>query len=83
MWVMSFLGAATSFVEITLAQVYKSKINGEYRGGTPYFTEKGLGLKKVALCFATLTILANGFFLMNIQSNTISASIQQAFGFLL
>lgn len=46
MWVMSFLGAVTSFVEITLAQVYKSKINGEYRGGTPYFIEKGLGLKK-------------------------------------
>lgn len=81
MWVMSFLGAATSFVEITLAQVYKSKINGEYRGGTPYFIEKGLGLKKVALCFVVLTILANGFFLMNIRSNTISASIQQAFGF--
>lgn len=80
MWVMSFFGAATSFIEITLSQVYKSKVNGELRGGTPYFIEKGLGFGKLGIIFAILTTLATGFFLMNIQSNTIAASMEGAFG---
>ncbi|WP_435368077.1 alanine:cation symporter family protein [Solibacillus isronensis] len=45
MWVMGFLGAATSFIEITLSQIFKSKIEGEYRGGTPFYIYKGLNLK--------------------------------------
>ncbi|MDT8860686.1 alanine:cation symporter family protein [Alkalihalobacillus sp. MEB130] len=80
MWVMAFLGAATSFIETTLAQMYKSKQNGEYRGGPSYYIEKGLGLKKFAIAYAILTIVANGFLLMNIQSNTIAASMNEAFG---
>ena len=42
MWVMALLGAASAFVESTLSQVYKSKVGNEYRGGTPYFIERGL-----------------------------------------
>ncbi|PAE28802.1 sodium:alanine symporter [Paenibacillus sp. 7884-2] len=80
MWVMAFLGAATSFIEISLAQIYKSKQDGEYRGGPPYYIEKGLGYKKLAIAYAILTIVANGFLLMNIQSNTIAVSMQGAFG---
>ena len=41
MWVMALL-AASAFVESTLSQVYKSKVGNEYRGGTPYFIERGL-----------------------------------------
>ncbi|HEU4774421.1 MAG TPA: alanine:cation symporter family protein, partial [Lysobacter sp.] len=34
MWVMGFLGASTSYVESTLAQIYKTKdAEGRYRGG--------------------------------------------------
>ena len=33
MWMVAFLGASSAFVESTLGQVYKEKINGEYRGG--------------------------------------------------
>lgn len=80
MWVMAFLGAATSFIEISLAQIYKSKQDGEYRGGPPYYIEKGLGLKKLAIAYAILAIIAKGFLLMNIQSNTIAISMQGAFG---
>ena len=80
MWLMAFLGSATSFIEITLGQVYKSKLNGEYRGGPSYYIEKGLGLKKFAFAYAVLTIVANGFLLMNIQSNTVAASMKGAFG---
>ena len=41
MWVMAILGAATSFAENTLAQVYKEKVDGMYRGGTSFFVKKG------------------------------------------
>lgn len=41
MWVMAILGAATSFAENTLAQVYKEKVDGMYRGGDFIFCKKG------------------------------------------
>src|SRR5699024_5196857 len=80
MWRMAFLGAATSFIEVTLAQIFKSKLKGEYRGGPPFFMDKGLGLKKLAIAYALLTIIANGFLLMNIQSNTVAIAMEDAFG---
>src|SRR5690625_7979088 len=42
MWMMAFLGAATSFIECTLGQIYKEKDpdTGEYRGGPAYYFEK-------------------------------------------
>ena len=45
MWVMALLGGASAVIESTLAQVYKVKDGNQYRGGTPYFIEKGLNMK--------------------------------------
>lgn len=45
MWMVAFLGASSAFVESTLGQVYKEKINGEYRGGPAFYIERGLGVK--------------------------------------
>ncbi|MFD1415047.1 alanine/glycine:cation symporter family protein [Oceanobacillus jeddahense] len=80
MWVTAFLGSSTAFIENTLGQIYKSKIDGEYRGGMPFYIKKGLGLRKVGILVAIATIIGNGFFLMTIQSNTISASFESALG---
>ncbi len=42
MWVMGFLGASTSYVECTLAQIYKTKdAEGRYRGGPAYYIGHG------------------------------------------
>ena len=41
----ALLGSASSFAESTLAQVYKRRINGEHRGGMPFYIEHGLKLK--------------------------------------
>ncbi|KWR70621.1 sodium:alanine symporter [Arthrobacter sp. W1] len=79
MWVTGFLGMATSFIETTLAQVYKSKQDGEYRGGTPYYIEKALRLRWLAIVFAVMTMITGAFLLPNIQVNTIAASLNQAF----
>lgn len=79
MWVVAFLGASSAFVESTLGQVYKEKINGEYRGGPAFYIEKGLGIKWFAWTFAFTTILACGLLLPGVQANAIAASISTAF----
>ena len=80
MWVTSFLGASTSFVETTLAQVYKSKQDGEFRGGPPYYIEKGLGIKWFAVLFAIVTMIVSAVLLPGVQVNAVSAAMDNAFG---
>ncbi len=75
MWVMGFLGASTSYVECTLAQVYKTKdAEGRYRGGPAYYIEKAMGLKWYATAFAIATIVATGLLLPGVQANAIADS---------
>lgn len=79
MWVMGFLGASTSYVECTLAQIYKTKdAEGRYRGGPAYYIEKAMGLKWYALAFAVATIIATGFLMPGVQANAIADSIINA-----
>ncbi|RKD23621.1 alanine or glycine:cation symporter, AGCS family [Caminicella sporogenes DSM 14501] len=80
MWAIAFLGAGSSFIECALGQVYKEEIDGEYRGGPAYYIEKGLGIKWYAVLFAVATVIAMGFFLPGVQSNSIASSVNNAFG---
>lgn len=80
MWVMALLGGASAFIESTLSQVYKSKIDNEYRGGTPYFIEKGLNLRWFAVIVATVVTLCYGILVPGIQANSIAASFESVFG---
>ena len=81
MWVMAFLGASTSYIESTLAQIYKEKDDeGRYRGGPAYFIEKAMGQKWYAWLFALVTIVATGFFLPGVQANGIAAGMDNAWG---
>ena len=81
MWVVAFLGASTSFIECTLAQIYKEKdAQGLYRGGPAYYIEKAMGQKWYAMTFAVATVLACGFLLPGVQANGIAASMHTAFG---
>ncbi|MCI2255375.1 alanine:cation symporter family protein [Domibacillus sp. PGB-M46] len=80
MWVTAFLGSATSFIEITLTQVYKRKVDGQYRGGTPYYIEKGLRLKKFAILSAALTLMVMSCLWPGVQANTVALTMNSAFG---
>ncbi len=80
MWIVAFLGASSAFVESTLGQVYKEKINGEYRGGPAFYIEKGLGVKWYAWLFAVVAIFSCGLLLPGVQANSIGASLDIAFG---
>ncbi|WP_036960254.1 alanine/glycine:cation symporter family protein [Promicromonospora kroppenstedtii] len=88
MWTSAFLGAATSFIECTLGQIYKEKDpdTGEYRGGPAYYFEKaykhkarGLSLA-YGILFAVVTILAMSFFLPGVQANGMASAIDTAWG---
>ncbi|WP_369901054.1 alanine/glycine:cation symporter family protein [Bacillus manliponensis] len=80
MWLVAFLGAGSAYVESTLAQIYKIKHKGQFRGGPAYYIERGLGIKWYAVLFAFATILATGMLLPGVQANSIASSLNTAFG---
>lgn len=80
MWAIAFIGSGSAFVESTLAQIYKVKRQGVYRGGPAYYIEKGIGWKWFAVLFAVTAILSNSLLLPGIQSNSIVSGFETAFG---
>ncbi|RHW41498.1 alanine:cation symporter family protein [Neobacillus notoginsengisoli] len=79
MWAIAFIGAGTAFVESTLAQIYKVKQDGEYRGGPAYYIEKGMGVKWYGILFAISALIAMSFLMPGIQANSIAVGIENAF----
>ncbi len=80
MWAIAFLGAGSAYIESALAQVWKSEIHGEYRGGPAYYIEKGLGSRGLGMAFAILTLVSCGLLLPGIQSNAFATAAKGAFG---
>ncbi|WP_297131101.1 alanine/glycine:cation symporter family protein [Terrisporobacter sp.] len=81
MWLIALIGSASSFVESTLAQIYKVKDGESFRGGPAYYIEQGLGSKKMGVLFSVLITICFGFIFNAVQSNTITAAFSNAFGF--
>ena len=79
MWMIAFIGASSAFVESTLAQIYKVKKDGVYRGGPAYYIEKGIGWKWFAVLFAGAAIIAMAILMPGVQSNAIAGSFKEAF----
>lgn len=80
MWIIALIGASTAYAESSLAQIYKSKIHGEYRGGPAFYIEKGTGFKSFAILFAIAAVIANGFTGPTIQAFNVSEAVQNAWG---
>ncbi|MCR4717853.1 MAG: alanine:cation symporter family protein [Lachnospiraceae bacterium] len=84
MWIMCIIGAASAFVESTLAQIYKRKnSDGESYGGPAYYIEKALHAPALAALFAVFLIAtyAVGFNLLcsyNLQSTFAAYSFYDA-----
>ena len=57
MWVIALLGAATAFVESTLAQLFKQRHVESFIGGPAYYIRKGLHNKWMAFLYAILITL--------------------------
>ena len=61
MWVIALIGAASAFVESTLAQIYKKRgIDGCY-GGPAYYLDAATKRKSLAVIFSVFLILTYGF----------------------
>ncbi|WP_100406336.1 alanine/glycine:cation symporter family protein [Bacillus solitudinis] len=80
MWVIAFIGMATSFIESTLAQVYKVKDGDQFRGGPAYYMEKALNARWLGIIFAVLITLCFGLIFNAVQANTITLAFENAFG---
>jgi alanine or glycine:cation symporter, AGCS family len=79
MWAMALLGASTSYIECTLAQIFKQKDDhGQYRGGPAYYIEKGMGQRWYAIVFAISTIIGTGLLLPTVQAYEIASSVTNA-----
>ena len=82
MWMSAFFGMATIYAEASLAQNYKTTVNGEVTGGPVYYIRqafKGSFGKFLSLFFAVTIILALGFMGNMVQSNSIGAAFAAVF----
>jgi alanine or glycine:cation symporter, AGCS family len=90
MWVCAFLGMATKFTEVTLAQHYREvrtdvdpeKWEGSVSGGPMYYIERGLGpaWKPLAIFFAVMLGITAFMTGNAIQANTLSDIVNSTFG---
>jgi AGCS family alanine or glycine:cation symporter len=90
MWVTAFVGMATKYSEVTLAQKYRDvdpeggahKWEGAVAGGPMYYIERGLGPKWKPLAVFFAIMLAFTAFLTGnaVQANTVADTMQSTFG---
>ncbi|MBR5260458.1 MAG: alanine:cation symporter family protein [Eggerthellaceae bacterium] len=75
MWLMAIVGAASAFVESTLAQIWKVRgEEGEFRGGPAYYIQYALGKRWLGVVFSVLLILCFAFGFNGLQAfNAVSA----------
>ncbi|MCP1313209.1 MULTISPECIES: sodium:alanine symporter family protein [unclassified Halomonas] len=80
MWITAMVGMATSFIESTLAQAYKTDHgDNTFRGGPARYIERGLGLRWMAVLFSICLIIAFGLAFNSVQANSIAQAMEQAF----
>ena len=91
MWMTAFLGMATKYCEVTLAQHYRhvtgpdydpKKWEGTVSGGPMYYIERGLGKnwKPLAVTFAVLLGITAFLTGNAIQANTLADTVQTRWG---
>ena len=77
MGLMAIVGAASAFVESTLAQIWKVRgKEGEFRGGPAYYIEKALGKRWLGILFAVLLILCFAFGFNGLQAFNATSALE-------
>ncbi len=76
MWLMALIGGASAFVESTLAQIYKVKRDGQFRGGPSYYMEKALGKRWMGVLFSVLLIICFAYGFNGLQAYNMSSTLQ-------
>lgn len=78
MWAMALMVGAASFIESTLAQLYKVRTREGFSGGPAYYMEYGLKSRWMAVLFAVVITVTFGFVFTSVQSNTIAAAVSNS-----
>ena len=76
MWVTALIGGASAFIESTLAQIYKVKENGQFRGGPSYYMERALGKRWMGILFSILLIICFAYGFNGLQAFNMSSALQ-------
>ena len=90
MWVMAIIGSATSYVEATLAQLYKEEdpLYGGFRGGPAYYIHafmkrklgNKMGKKSIIAALFALSGLICWCGISQVIGNSVSSAFKGAFG---
>jgi AGCS family alanine or glycine:cation symporter len=78
MWVMCVIAGAASFIESTLAQLWKVRADDTYKGGPAFYIHRGLGSRGFGAFFAILFIFCFAFAFTSLQANTIVDAVTGA-----
>lgn len=80
MIIAGVFNSAVCFTECTLGVLYKTKIDGQYRGGGAYCAERGLGWKAYGAFFAAVFAVGAACFMPAAATYTICDGFQNAMG---
>jgi AGCS family alanine or glycine:cation symporter len=80
MWLMALVGGASSFIESSLAQLFKVRDRDGFRGGPAYYMERGLNARWMGILFAVILIVCFPFAFSSLQANTIAATMTATLG---
>ena len=81
MWVTAIIGAASSFIENTLGQIFKEKNpDRTFKGGPAYYMNKTINKPIIANIFSVIVCIVFGFMFNAMQSNTIYKGLNNSFG---
>lgn len=79
MWVVAIFGAATAFMETTLAIIYREKDkDGSYTGGPAFFLKNGLDRKKSGIIFVICGLICWAG-VLQVVANSVTESFKVAF----
>ncbi|MDD4508055.1 MAG: alanine/glycine:cation symporter family protein [Eubacteriaceae bacterium] len=84
MVVTALVTSAIAYAENSLGQIYKVRMDGQYRGGPYFYMEKGLPWKKVgkvfAIIFAIFATVGVPLLVTGPSANNIAMSFENVFG---
>jgi AGCS family alanine or glycine:cation symporter/putative sodium/glutamine symporter len=82
MWIFAIIGSGTSFMESTVAQLYKKKkSDGGYHGGPAYYATYGLKNRGLGIFLAILIFITFGIGFVGVQATNCSSALCNAFEF--
>lgn len=79
MWMVAIFGAATTFIECSMAQLYKEVVDGEYRGNAAYYFGKRFNIKALGIVYGVIFIAAEAMTQNCLQANACAQALHTSF----